>query len=298
MLVMMWEPAGIGAQHEARRGSERRRPIGLALLGLAAVVALGLAFVASSRAQAAAGGGQHECPPVQGTHWAFPSATMKAGSNLYESFATKISCSEVAVWTRRLAATTLADRTIGNSSPLRGPSGFTCYGYPDLGGHAYVGSCVKGSVFFGWNFNEMTIPAYTEPGLPKTLGGSTDAQGSLRALGRGKYRLTVQNISAKGTIDSFTYAPPGLTISAVSSTRGGVCRVTSNGGISCTGRLRQPDCLCDGSGGALTVDFTARKKPGDTGQPAFDGRTLHVTSLTPVPHLVPSTKQGEANNKS
>jgi len=222
---------------------------------------------------------------------------MKASSDQYESFATGISCTEAALWTRRLAAKKLAP-VIGNASSLSGPSGFTCYGYPDRQGHAYVGSCVKGSSIFGWNFNQMTIPAYTEPGLPKTLGGATDAEGSLTALGGGRYRLTLRNISPKGTINSFTWTPPGMTITSVISSRGGACRVASNGGISCKGRLRQPKCLCDGSGGSLTVEFRARRNPGDKGGLAVDGRAVHITSLTPVPHIVPSTKQAQANGNA
>ena len=273
--------------------------LGLAVLGgIAVSVAMdrGSAHRTTGGAQAATSGGQHQCPAVRGTRWVFPSKTLRASSNLYESFATGVSCSEAADWTRQLSPRTLADRTIGTSNPLTGPSGFICSGFPDLHGHAYVGTCVKGSTFFGWNFNEMTIPEYTEPGLAKGLGGSTDAQGSLKALGRGRYRLTIQNISAKGTIDSFTWEPPGLTIKAVTNSKGGVCQITSNGGIACKGRLRQPKCSCDDSGGALTIDFTASKSPG-LNQPSLDGHTLHVTSLTPVPSLVPATKQAQVNNK-
>ena len=254
----------------------------------------GSAGRSSSDAPAAArAGGQSECPPVHGPQWVFPSTTLKATSAQYESFATGISCTEAAVWTRRLAAKKVAS-TIGNASSLSGPGGFTCYGYPDLHGHAYAGSCTKGSSIFGWNFNQLTIPAYTEPGLPKTLGGATDAEGSLTALGGGRYRLTLRNASTKGTINSFTWTPTGMTITTLLGTRGGVCSLTSAGGISCKGRLRQPKCLCDGSGGALTIEFRARRNPGDKGGLAVDGRSVHITSLTPVPHIVPSTKQAQA----
>jgi hypothetical protein len=222
---------------------------------------------------------------------------MKASSNLYESFATGVSCTEAALWTQRLSAKRVV-AVIGSAGSLAGPRGFTCYGYPDLGGNAYVGTCVKGNAIFGWNFNEMTIPAYTEPGLPKTLGGATDVQGSIQALGHGRYRLTLRNISPKGIINALTWTPQGLTITAVTGTRGGVCRVTSSGGISCSGRLRQPGCLCDASGGALIVEFTGHQDSAGSGPPALEGRTLHVTSLTPVPHLVPSTKQAQENNNA
>jgi hypothetical protein len=222
---------------------------------------------------------------------------MKASSDLYESFATGVPCTEAALWTRRLAAKRVV-AVIGSASSLDGPSGFTCYGYPDLHGHAYVGSCVKGTAIFGWNFNEMTTPAYTEPGLPKTLGGASDVQGSLQDLGHGRYRLTIRNISPKGDIQAFTWTPQGMTITAVTSSHGAVCRVTSSGGIGCSGRLRQPSCLCDASGGAVTVDFTARKVAGGTAIPALEGRTLRITSLKPVPRLVPSTKQQQHNNNT
>jgi hypothetical protein len=268
---------------------------------LAGVVAVGLfppggsAALASSDSRVVAVDRQHECPPVHGPRWVFPSETMKATSVLYESFATGVSCTDAATWTRRLAAKKLAS-VVGTASSLSGPSGFTCYGYPDLHGRAYVGSCVKGNAIFGWNFNQMTIPTYTEPGLPKTLGGATDAEGSLKALGGGRYRLTVRNISGKGVINGFAWTPAGMTITAVTSTRGGTCRVTADSGISCNGQLRQPKCLCDGSGGTLTIEFTARKKPGGRGQLDFDARAVHITALTPVAHLIPSTKQKEASN--
>jgi hypothetical protein len=273
-----------------RRASER-----LALGALAGlVVVIALAVVADgkpARGTRPATGGQHECPPVHGPQWAFPSKTLKASSDLYESFATGVPCTEAALWTRRLAAKRVA-AVIGSASSLQGPHGFTCYGYPDLAGHAYVGSCVKGSAIFGWNFNEMTTPAYTEPGLPKTLGGASDVQEALMDLGHGRYRLTVRNISPKGIIDGFAWMPQGITIDAVTSTRGGTCKA-SNGGISCTGHLHQPGCLCDASGGALTIEFTARVTSGGSAIPAVEARTLHITSITPVPHLVPSTKQGQ-----
>jgi hypothetical protein len=286
-----------------QRGAAQRVGTGsLSALALTAVVVLALALFtqagsagrSSSAAPAAArAGGQHECPPVHGPQWIFPSSTMKATSDQYELFATGISCTDAAAWMRRLATKKLAS-TVGNASSLSGPSGFTCYGYPDLHGRAYAGSCTSGGSIFGWNFNQLTIPAYTEPGLPKTLGGGTDAEGSLTALGGGRYRLTLRNISTKGTINSFTWTPTGMTITALTSTRGGACRVTSDGGISCKGRLRQPKCLCDGSGGALTVVFSARRDPGDKGGLSVDGRSVHITSLTPVPHIVPSTKQAQA----
>jgi hypothetical protein len=221
---------------------------------------------------------------------------MKASSVFYESYAVGVSCAEAASWTRQLAGRKLA-AIIGSEAQLGGIPGFTCYAYPDMNGYAYAGTCTKkeSDTLFGWNFNEETIPTYFEPGLAKPLGGASDAQVAIRNLGHGHYQLSVQNASPKGSITGFTWAPPaGMTITAVTGSNGGTCRLASHGAISCRGTLQQPKCLCNSTGGTLTVEFTANQQPYRNSKSNYETLgTLNITSLTPVPRLVPSTPQQE-----
>ena len=48
-----------------------------------------------------------------------------------------------------------------------------------------------------------------------------------------------------------------LTINAVTDTTGGPKCGLADGAISCTGKLAPPQCLCTGSGGSVTITFTA-----------------------------------------
>ena len=124
----------------------------------------------------------------------------------------------------------------------------------------------------------------------------------LRPLGGGRYELVVTNSSAIGAINQFTLAAPGgLTITAVTKSTGAKCSLVG-GAISCSGSLQPPKCLCTGSGGSATVEFTAT---GDAttmvnGHPVIHGpgwSYLRISQMTPVPYLVPDTPQ-VANNKS
>jgi hypothetical protein len=310
--------AAIGAGGRSEGGGCRVRSVGLAVAAMAAVVvafgaepAIGSGSARTVDTKTSAGDPSapplrtNECPPVRGRRWVFPSVTMKASSRQYESFAEGVSCAKAASWTRQLISRRLKDRTVGDSNQVSGVPGFTCFAYPDLSGYAYAGSCTKtgGSAIFGWNFNELTIPAYHEPGLPKTLGGATDAEIDMTSLGAGRYRLIVRNISRKGAIKAFSWVPPGgYTVTAVLGTQGGTCSVTSGGGIACHGTMKTPKCLCDNSGGTLTITLrTAHRNP--DGSPAqgkgsfLGGGQLTIKSLAPVPYLVPSTRPEEQAKK-
>jgi hypothetical protein len=248
-----------------------------------------------------------ECVPVQGPVWAYPGPE-RISSDLYESFATNISCKSAAEWTVRLAALTVPVRRNGDPTSLAGPAGFTCIGWPDAHGHAYGGSCRSGTsaVEFGWNWNVINRRTVLEPnanGLGSHLAKPSrdDAGTALSALGRGRYLLKVQDESGIGDIDRFTWAPPaGWTITAVTGSAGGRCAL-AGGRIACRGRLRHPACLCTATGGVLVVRFTARA-PGASsaaGHPVVIGTAggrLTITAMTPVPFLIPDTP-GEATSR-
>lgn len=253
---------------------------------------------AADRASPLPVAGAHQCAPVHGSRWVFPSKTVEASSTLYESFEAGVGCARAATWTKELSSRTLPDRKVGDVNAFVGMSGFACYAYPDLDGHAYAGSCRKGTTaYFGWNFNEITIPTYTKPLLAGIQGAGTDIQTTIVSLGRGRYRLTARNVSEKGAITAFAWLPPaGLTVTGIGRSAGGTCRIASDGGIRCRGTLRPPQCLCDQSGGALVVEFTAARAADPKQALLGKGRTS-ISSLKPVPYLVPSTRQEERHQK-
>src|SRR5207237_6629424 len=82
----------------------------------------------------------------------------------------------------------------------------------------------------------------------------------------GKYQVEVENTNPTRYINSFNWTPPlGLTISAITSTIGGKCRLSSDGTINCTGEAAPP--VCDSGecvGESMIVNFTAAG-----GQPSF-----------------------------
>ena len=108
----------------------------------------------------------------------------------------------------------------------------------------------------------------------------------------GSYELDLQNTSDFGYVDTFTWVPPvGLTVTAITSTKGGTC-VIQSGDIDCSGKIAPPICTCR-PGGSLIVDFTATGN-----QPIYvNGHILWfglvgsqtlITSITPVPYHIPS----------
>jgi hypothetical protein len=119
----------------------------------------------------------------------------------------------------------------------------------------------------------------------------------LTPLGDNRYRLVVSNASGIGTIDSFTWAaPPQLTITDLTSTSGGPSCQLTGGAISCQGKLAAPLCLCTGSGGAVTIEFTATGAVPTirNGVPIIQGLSwsyMHITAMTPVPRLIPDIVQ-------
>lgn len=119
-----------------------------------------------------------------------------------------------------------------------------------------------------------------------------DVVSTLLWLPNGDYELDLQNTSALGYIDTFTWVPPaGMTVTGITKTAHGSCQVVS-GDIACEGKVPPPICTCR-VGGTLIVDFTA------TGNsPTYvdghilwfglvGGQTL-ITTITPVPYHIPS----------
>ena len=136
-----------------------------------------------------------------------------------------------------------------------------------------------------------------DPGDTGVRVGATDAVTIIRYLDpfQGKYQIEVENTSGIGYINTFNWVPPNqMTITAITSSEGGICNLTNNT-ISCVGGkngIAPPVCTCL-HGGIMTVNFTA------TGNlPHFNGSWwtyygmvggyLKITSMTPVPYHIPS----------
>jgi hypothetical protein len=261
-----------------------------------------------------AAGGVVQCEPIKGPEWVFPTDNLNRSdlfgasiqSTLYESFVVNMSCSQAAGFIRTLITQTLPITTPGAINALTAGPGYTCIAYPDKNGHAYAGSCLSGSARFDWNYNVMWhgVPDSSagEGGLGIEPMGTIEYTTVLRPLGNGHYELVVTNSSAIGSINQFSWAaPPELTITAVTKSTGATCSV-AGGGISCQGSLHPPKCLCTGSGGSVTIEFTATgdAETDANGHPVIHGlgwSYLRISQMTPVPYLVPDTPQ-VANNKS
>jgi hypothetical protein len=136
-----------------------------------------------------------------------------------------------------------------------------------------------------------------DPGDTSARVGATDAVTVVRSLDprAGLYQIEIENTSDIGYINTFNWVPPaGMTITAVTSSEGGRCRLT-NGIIGCTGGkkgIAPPICTCR-TGGKLTVNFRATGNgPTWNGQwwtyYGIVGGYTQITSMTPVPYHIPS----------
>ena len=124
--------------------------------------------------------------------------------------------------------------------------------------------------------------------------GSASAVTVVRWISPHRYQLDVQNTSAIGYINSFSWIPPTeMTVVAVTSSQGGRCSMTG-GGIRCSGKLAPPACTCR-PGGELTANFTANGL-----EPTFAdghwtyygvvGSRFHIETVTPVSKHIPSSQ--------
>jgi hypothetical protein len=136
-----------------------------------------------------------------------------------------------------------------------------------------------------------------DPGDTGARVGATDAVTVVRSLDprAGLYQIEVDNTSGIGYINTFNWVPPpGMTITAVTSSEGGRCHL-ANGMIGCTGAkkgIAPPICTCR-TGGKMTVTFRASGNgPTWNGQwwtyYGVVGGYTQITSMTPVPYYIPS----------
>jgi len=80
----------------------------------------------------------------------------------------------------------------------------------------------------------------------------------VRILSTDHYQVEVQNTDSHSFIKSFDWSPPGgLTVTAVTGSQGGTCKLDGLGGISCSGKALPS--TCDGCvGSSMVVNFTAK----------------------------------------
>ena len=79
----------------------------------------------------------------------------------------------------------------------------------------------------------------------------------VRIISHDHYQVEVQNTNPTSFIKSFDWTPPsGLTVTAVTGSQGGTCKLDGAGGISCTGKATPATCSgCVGA--SMLVNFTA-----------------------------------------
>lgn len=249
-----------------------------------------------------------QCAPIIGPQWVFPPDSYtesdlydaSISSDQYESFVSEMTCSGAAPYIKQIIGETLPNTAPGTPNRLTVGPGFTCVAYPDKNGRAYAGSCSSGLALFEWNYNVQWhgVPDSStgEGGVGVEPMGTIEYETTLRPLGNDQYQLIVQDASAIGAINAFTWSsPPGLTITAVTGSTGATCSLVE-GSISCQGNLLPPQCLCVGDGGEATIDFTASggalsDLDGHSVIHGFGWSYLHITQMTPVPYLIPDRPQ-------
>jgi hypothetical protein len=89
-----------------------------------------------------------------------------------------------------------------------------------------------------------------------------------------------------------------MKVTALISTDNGDCKLV-HGAIACKLALRPPTCTCKGDGGTVKLDFTAEfdRRLVRTGATYGAEGFINVTSVTPVPYIIPSnpTQEPSAN---
>jgi hypothetical protein len=110
----------------------------------------------------------------------------------------------------------------------------------------------------------------------------------------GKYQVVFENTSGIGYINSVKFVQPAqMTITAVTATHGGRCRLDENVIVCFAAKkgIAPPTCTCH-AGGLMTFNFTAKGN-----LPTFNGKywtyygigsETHITSVTPVGYYIPS----------
>jgi hypothetical protein len=190
---------------------------------------------------------------------------------------------------------------VGVQPERRRPSGFLLIGLGAVvlllagcGGGGGGASAPKADAWKSLPFKPNQVVNNGDP--DSEAEGGSDGITTVSALGHNRFQVTVQNDSALGTINSFTWVPPrGLRVTAVTSSSTGSCRLDA-GNIVCRATLTAPKCTCV-PGGEITIRFegvlpTVTSTLGGTKHPVTTGLqygSLHVDSVTPVPYIIPTS---------
>jgi hypothetical protein len=176
-----------------------------------------------------------------------------------------------------------------------------------------IGLAVAGIVVFaGGGGKGSAVPAWeTQPmrqSLPVLRNGDPDSNpgnagediiARVKALGNGHFELRVENDSALGYLNTFTWIPPrlgALKVTTVTSTTKGSCSVSS-GNIVCHVSLRPPRCTCrPGESMLIRFDGVAAKSATNKKYPklgtivhAWEFGGIHIGEMTPVPYIIPDS---------
>lgn len=93
-----------------------------------------------------------QCGTFTGPTWQFPGTSLT--SNKYAAYVIHYSCAKAKKWAKKFGAMSVPNKKKGASNKVKGPKGFKCLANPDARGHAFAGSCKKGSgaktIGFGW----------------------------------------------------------------------------------------------------------------------------------------------------
>ena len=251
-----------------------------------------------------------ECRPVTSRRWIFPGDASHFASSLYESYAIKYSCQTAATWIRRLSTLRIPLKLTGALEPLKeGPRGYSCGAWPDARGYAYAGGCsdTKTQSSFGWNWNvanpRVAFEYNANNKLVRVKVGGADSITSLIPLkGDPNYEIILLNTSGVGYIKTFKWIPPaGWTIKSIASATGAKCRLAS-GNVFCSGAVVPPSCLCSGDGGRVVIRMDIQGVmegtiDGHTVYYGNEGEATDLTSMVPVPFLIPGTTIAAAHQR-
>jgi hypothetical protein len=112
-----------------------------------------------------------------------------------------------------------------------------------------------------------------------------------RSLGNDRYQLEITNVSHVGFVNVFTWSPPPtLKVTKLVDSDDGACAL-EGGVITCRLALHPPTCTCKGDGGSVKLDFIGKldRRLAESGASYGAEGSVNVTSVTPVPYVIPST---------
>jgi hypothetical protein len=128
----------------------------------------------------------------------------------------------------------------------------------------------------------------------------------------GHFQAVIQNMTPRGYANAVTWTPPpSITVTAITSSKGGTCHLTADGTVACNGRLAPPTCVrgtCyPSAGSSITITFTAALTgippgPGSTFEGlSLIGTSLQVTDMTFLPpsyNDLPLCRKGQSSTKA